>query len=81
MKHRLNYSKEDPNYVLLDEIFKIIGSRKSRTIIASKNVRNIEMMILSIKIVFVAIFFDITVEFVVEELKRNKKIEKIFRNT
>ena len=78
MKHRLNYSKEDPNYVLLDEIFKIIGSRKSRTIIASKNVRNIEMMILSIKIVFVAIFFDITVEFVVEELKRNKKLRKFF---
>jgi hypothetical protein len=47
MKHRLNYSKEDPNYVLLDEIFKneifkIIGSRKSRTIIASNSVKNIE---------------------------------------
>jgi len=36
MKHRLNYSKEDPNYVLLDEIFKIIGSRKSRIVIVSK---------------------------------------------
>jgi len=41
MKHRLNYSKEDPNYLLLDEIFKIIGSRKSRSIIASKGVKNI----------------------------------------
>ncbi|MEN6553735.1 MAG: IS5/IS1182 family transposase, partial [Methanobacterium sp.] len=34
MKHCLNYSKEDPNYILLEKIFKIIGSRKSRTIIA-----------------------------------------------
>jgi len=32
------------------------------------------MMILSIKIVFIAIFFDMTVEFVVDELKRDKKL-------
>lgn len=78
MKHRLNYSKEDPNYVLLNEIFKIVGSRKSRSIIASKSVKNIEMMILSIKIIFTSIFFDITVEFVVEELVRDKKLRKFF---
>ena len=30
-------------------------------------------MILSTKIIFIAIFFDITVEFVVDELKRDKK--------
>ena len=76
MKHRLNYSKEDPNYVLLNEIFKIIGSRKSRSIIASKGVKKMNMMILSIKIIFTAIFFDITVEFVVEDLKRDKKLRK-----
>ena len=79
MKHHLNYSKEDPNYLLLDKIFKIIGSRKSKKIVASKGVKNIEMMILSIKIVFAAIFFDITVEFVVEELKRDKKLRKFFK--
>ena len=39
MKHKLNYSKEDPNYILLGEIFKIIGSRKTKTIIASKRVK------------------------------------------
>ncbi|MDD3984936.1 MAG: hypothetical protein PHY59_03390 [Methanobacterium sp.] len=26
MKHHLNYSKEDPNYMLLGKIFKIIGT-------------------------------------------------------
>ncbi|SCG85862.1 transposase [Methanobacterium congolense] len=79
MKHHLNYSKEDPNYILLGKIFKIIGSRKSRTIIASKGVRNINMMILSIKIIFTPIFFNITVEFVVSELKRDKKLRKFFK--
>src|SRR5674536_261528 len=78
MKHHLNYSKEDPNYILLGKIFKIIGSRKAKTIIASKGVKNINMMILSIKIIFTAIFFNTTVEFVVQELKRDKKLRKFF---
>ncbi len=94
MKHHLNYSKEDPNYILLAKIFKIIGSgklsvlsllnkfsnsRKSRPIIASKGVKNINMMILSIKIIFTAIFFNTTIEFVVSELKRDKKLRKFFK--
>jgi hypothetical protein len=33
MEHHLNHSEEDPNYVLLEKIFKIIGSRKSKTMI------------------------------------------------
>jgi hypothetical protein len=36
------------------------------------------MMILSIKIVFTAIFFNITMEFVVQELKRDKRLRKFF---
>ncbi len=79
MKHYLNYSKEDLNYILLEKIFKIIGFRKSRTIIASKSVKNTNMMILSIKIIFTAIFFNTTIEFVVSELKRDKKLRKFFK--
>jgi hypothetical protein len=78
MKHHLNYSKEDPNYILLGKIFKIIGSRKSKTILGSKGVINVNMMILSIKIFFTATFFDTTVEFVVQELKRDKKLRIFF---
>ena len=78
MKHHLNYSKEDPNYILLGKIFKIIGSRKSKTLMASKGVKNVNMMILSIKIVFIAIFFNTTMEFVVQELKRDLHLRKFF---
>jgi len=78
MKHHLNYSKEDPNYILLGKIFKIIGSRKSKTIMGSKGVTNVNMMILSVKIIFTAIFFNTNVEFVVQELKRDKKLRKFF---
>ena len=78
MKHHLNYRKEDPNYILLGKIFKIIGSRKSKQIMGSKGVKNVNMMILSIKIIFTGIFFNTTVEFVVQELKRDKKLRKFF---
>jgi len=78
MKHHLNYSKEDPNYMLLGKIFKIIGSRKAKTVIASKGVKNVNMMILSFKIVFTAIFFIKTIEFVLKELKRDNKLKKFF---
>jgi hypothetical protein len=57
MKHHLNYIKEDPNYKLLDEIFKIIDSRKAKTIIDSNGVRNVNMMILSTKIYFYSYIF------------------------
>ena len=78
MKHHLNYSKEDPNYMLLAKIFKIIGSRKSKQIMGSKGVNNVNMMILSFKIIFTAMFFNTAMEFVVQELKRDKKLRKFF---
>lgn len=45
MEHHLNYIKENPSYILLGKIFKIIDSRKSGTIIALKSVKNINRMI------------------------------------
>jgi hypothetical protein len=78
MQHHLNYSKEDPNYILLSKTFKIIGSRKAMTIMASKGVKKVNFMILSIKIMFTAMFFNTTVEFVVQELKRDEELRKFF---
>jgi len=34
MKHHFNYSEEDPSYILLEKIFKIIGSKKTGKTIA-----------------------------------------------
>jgi hypothetical protein len=78
MKHHLNYSKEDPNYILLGKIFKIIGSRKAKTMMASNGIKNVNLMILSIKINFIAIFLNTTIKFVVQELKTDKKLKKFF---
>ena len=78
MKHHLNYSKEDPNYMLLAKIFKIIDSRTAKRIMASNGIKNVNMMVFCVKTFFTAIFFNITVEFVVQELKRDKRLRKFF---
>lgn len=39
MKHHLNYEKEDDNYIMLGEIFKIIDSRKAEKAIGSFGVK------------------------------------------
>ena len=45
---------------------------------ASKDVKNVNLMILSIKIIFTAIFFNTIVKFVVQELKREEKLKRFF---
>jgi len=57
-KHYLNIDKKDPLHALTEEIFKIIDSRKSQEIIASKRVTDIYMFVLTIKIMFAACFLD-----------------------
>src|SRR5664280_1816894 len=78
MKHHLNNTKEDPNYMLLAKIFKIIDSRTAKRIMASNGIKNVNMMVFCVKTFFTAIFFNTTIEFVVQELKRDKKLRKFF---
>jgi hypothetical protein len=78
MKHHLNYEKEDDNYIMLDEIFKIIDSRKAEKIIGSFGVKNIRMFILCLKIMFTGMFFGLDINFIVEDLKNLEKLRKFF---
>ncbi len=78
MKHHLNIDEKDPHYALLKEIFKIIDSRKSQEIIASKRVTNIHMFVLTLKIMFTGMFFGLDTSFVVNELKNSSELRKFF---
>ena len=49
MKHHLNYSKKDPNYILLGKIFKIIGSRKAKNTMASKGAKTLILLFFQLK--------------------------------
>ena len=81
MQLHLNLVKKDPHYILLGKIFKIIGSRPAKRIMASNGIKNVNMMVLSIKILFVAIFFNLTVQFVVQDLKSNEDLRKFLEIT
>lgn len=72
----LNYDSKDPKYSLLSKIFKIIDSKKFRDTCSRKGMKNRQMMIDSIKILFIGMFFDYTVSDVVNELNRSIKLRK-----
>ena len=74
MKHSLNVYKNDPRYKLLKKILKIIGSKKSLDALSRAGIKNRQLVIDSIKILFIAMFFDYPVSFVVDELKRSFKL-------
>ena len=72
----LNVSKKDPKYNLLAKIFKYIDSEFSMQTYARNGVKNIEMMIICIKIVFTGLYFDYPVTRVIDELNNNNKLKK-----
>jgi len=78
MKHHLNYEKEDDNYIMLGEIFKIIDSRATEKIIGSFGVKNISMFVLCLKIMFTGMFFGLDINFIVNDLKNIEKLRKFF---
>ena len=72
----LNYDSNDPKYTLLSKIFKIIDSKKFRDTCSRKGITNRQMMIDSLKILFISMYFDYTVSNVINELNRSKKLRK-----
>ncbi|WP_409199331.1 transposase [Methanobrevibacter sp. DSM 116169] len=78
MKHHLNYVKNDPNYILLDKIFKIIDCTNSQKIMASYGIKNINLFILCLKIIFTGLFFDLDINFIVNDLNNSLELRQFF---
>ena len=79
MMHNLNLDKNDPNYVMLNKIFKIIDSRRSQQIFTSNGFKNTKKLRTVIKTQFICMFFDLPTEFVVKNLKSRNKLRKFFK--
>lgn len=78
MKHRLNLDIKNPNYTLLKEIFKITDSRKTFEILASFDFKNLNKQIFVFKIIFISMFLDLDIPFILNELKSKKELHKYF---
>lgn len=74
MKPSLNYDSKDPKFILLDKIFNIIGSKNFKDICSRNGITNRQMMIKSIKILFMAMYFDYAISEVIDELNRSSKL-------
>ena len=78
MKHRLNLDIKDLNYTLLNEIFKIMDSRKSSEILTSYGFKNLNKQIIAFKIIFISMFFGLDIQFIINELESKKELRDYF---
>lgn len=74
--HGLNFDETDSNYMLLNEIFKIIDSRKSKQIMARNGIKPLNKIIPLVKTVIIADYFECSISFVVEELKSKSELKE-----
>ena len=72
----LNYNPKDPKFNLLDKIFKIIDSKKFKDTCSRKGIKNRQMMVKSIKILFMSMYFNYNVSDVIKELNRSSTLRK-----
>lgn len=76
MMHGLNFDETDSNYMLLNEIFKIIGSRESKQIMSRNGLKPLNKVISLVKTVILAAYFECSISFVVDELKSKSELRK-----
>ena len=72
----LNHDSKDPKFILLGKIFKIIDSKKFRNNCSRNGIKNRQMIINSIKILFISMYFNYTVSQVINELNHSRKLRK-----
>ena len=76
MIHGFNFDENDPNYKLLIEIFKIIDYRESKQIMARNGLKPLSKVIPLVKTIFISLFFECDISFVVEELKNKSELRE-----
>ena len=76
MKHGLNFDETDSNYMLLNEIFKIIGSRESKQIMSRNVLKPLNKVIPLVKTIIVAAYFECSIAFVVGESKSKSELRE-----
>jgi len=76
MKIPLIYDKKDPKWILLCKILKIFDDRKTGQELSKEGLTPLKKSVNILKIVMIALFFDLDVSYVISEFNRNKKLKK-----
>jgi len=75
MKIPLFYDEKDPKWILLCKLLKIFDDRKTCQILSNNGLIPLKRSVNILKVVMVALFFDLDVSYVVSEFNRNKKLK------
>lgn len=76
MMPSLNYSKRDPKFKLLKRVFDVIGDRKSQEVYARYGVKNIKMMIFTLKVIYISMFFNYNITDTLYEINKDPRLKK-----
>ena len=75
----LNYTKRCRKFRLLDKVFINIDDKKNRHIFSENGIKNIKMMIICIKIVFLSKFYNYPVSRVIYEIRIDKRLKRFLK--
>ena len=75
----LNYTKRCRKFRLLDKVFINIDDKKNRHIFSENGVKNIKMMIICIKIVFLSKFYNYPISRVIYEINIDKRLKRFLK--
>jgi hypothetical protein len=76
MKIPLTYDEKDPKWILLSKILKIFDSRRMKQELSKNGLTPLNRSVNILKLIMVALFFDLDVSYVVLEFNRNGKLKK-----
>jgi len=79
MKIPLVYDEKDPKYKLLDSIFIIIDSRKTKQELSRNNIKPVNSFIRTIKVKLISMFFDVDSNYVINQINNRSKLREIWR--
>ncbi|MCC7561560.1 MAG: transposase [Methanobrevibacter arboriphilus] len=76
MKIPLIYDEKDPKWILLCKLLKIFDSRKTHQELSKNGLTPLKRSKNVLKVIIVALFFDLNISYVVSELNRNQKLKR-----
>ena len=75
----LNYTKRCRKFSLLNKVYINIEDKNNRHIFSENGIKNIEMMIICIKIVFMSKFYNYPIFRIIQEIKLDKRLKRFLK--
>lgn len=75
----LNYTKRCRKFSLLNKVYINIEDKNNRHIFSENGIKNIEMMIICIKIVFMSKFYNYPISRIIQEIKLDKRLKRFLK--